>query len=391
MTLQPNQLSALVRLLLLAVSFFAQAPSHAAEALALAPVVQPFVDQQHIAGAVLLVADAEKVLAVEAVGDADIATKKKMRTNALFWIASMTKPITCTALMMLVDEGKIDVNAPVSRYLPEFADQWLIAERDEAHILLKKPARQMLVRDLMSHTSGITQQLSFKGVNGEELPLATRVAALAAQPLESEPGTKYKYTNGGMNTVGRIVEKVSGVPFAEFLQTRLFDPLGMTDTTFWPSDEQAARLPTGYRASADGKSIEPAQLDAFTPPLSNRRRAPFPGGGLFSTAADLAKFCQMILNGGTLGGHKHLSPAAVKQMTTRQTAEGIVESYGFGWTINGGVIAHAGAWKTSMAIHPKDGLITIFLVQVAGWRDEAAGKKIEPLFRKAALARFGPK
>jgi len=367
---------------------FLASPVNAAETAKLAPVLQPYIDEQHIAGAVVLVADREKVLATEAVGWADVAAKKKLSTDAVFWIASMTKPITCTALMMLADEGKVDVDAPVSRYLPEFADQWLIAERDDAHILLKKPARQMLVRDLMSHTSGITQQLSFKGVNGEELPLATRVAALAAQPLESEPGTKYKYTNGGMNTVGRIVEKVSGVPFAEFLQTRLFDPLGMKDTTFWPSDEQVARLPTGYRAMADGKGIEPAPLVAFTPPLSNRKRAPFPGGGLFSTAADLAKFCQMILNGGTLHGRKYLAPEKVQQMTSRQTAKDIVESYGFGWTTNGGMIAHGGAWKTNMAIHPKEGLITIFLVQVAGWRDEAEGKKIEPGFRKAALELF---
>jgi len=354
-----------------------------------APVLQPFIQQQHIAGAVVLVADAEKVLALEAVGAADMAAQKKMRTDTVFWIASMTKPITCTALMMLVDEGKVDVDAPVSRYLPEFADQWLIAERDDAHILLKKPARQMLVRDLMSHTSGITQQLFFKGVNGEELPLATRVAALAAQPLESEPGTKYKYTNGGMNTVGRIVEKISGLPFAEFLQTRLFDPLGMKDTTFWPSDEQIARLATGYQATPDRQGIDPTPLAAFTPPLSNRKRAPFPGGGLFSTAADLAKFCQMILNGGTLDGRKYLAPEKVRQITSRQTAESIVESYGFGWTTNGGMIAHGGAWKTNMTLHPKAGLITIFLVQVAGWRDDAEGKKIEPAFRNAALAAFG--
>jgi len=366
-------------------------PVHAADIPRLTPVLQPFIDQQNFAGAVVLVADAEKVLALEAVGDADIAAKKKLGTDALFWIASMTKPITCTALMMLADEGKVDVEAPVSRYLPEFADQWLIAERDDAHILLKKPARQMLVRDLLSHTSGITQQLSFKGVNGEELPLATRVAALAAQPLESEPGTKYQYTNGGMNTVGRIVEKVSGLPFAEFLQTRLLDPLGMKDTTFWPSDEQVARLATGYQATADRKGIEATPLAAFTPPLSNRKRAPFPGGGLFSTAADLAKFCQMILNGGTLDGRKYLSPEKVQQMTSRQTAEGILESYGFGWTTNGGMIAHGGAWKTNMTIHPKQGLISIFLVQVAGWRDDAEGKKIEPPFRNAALAQFGSK
>jgi CubicO group peptidase (beta-lactamase class C family) len=123
--------------------------------------------------------------------------------------------------------------------------------------------------------------------------------------------------------------------------------------------------------------------------LSDRARQPMPGGGLFSTAADLAKFCQMILNGGTLAGRKYLSPEKVKQMTSRQTAEGIAESYGFGWTTREGLASHNGAWKTNMTVDVRTGLITIFLVQVAGWRDEAEGKKIEPAFRQAALAAFG--
>ena len=373
----------------LLVSFAFVSSSAWAEPAKLAPVLQPFVDDHLIAGAVVLVADAEKVLDTEAVGWMDIAAKKEMRTDCLFWIASMTKPITCTALMMLVDEGKVDVEAEVSRYLPEFKDQMLIVERDDEHVLLKKPARQMLVRDLMSHTSGFTSQQSLKGAsNGEDMLLSTRVAAYAAHPLESEPGKKFHYTNGGMNTVGRLVEKVSGMSYAEFLQTRIFDPLGMTDTTFWPTAEQVARLPTGYRSTKDHSDIEPAPLDPFRYPLSDRSRQPMPAGGLFSTAADLAKFCQMILNQGTLAGRRYLSPERVKQMTSRQTAEGIPEGYGFGWTIGGGMIAHAGAWKTNMAIHPKEGLITIFMVQISGWRSEDEGKKIEPAFRRAALEMF---
>ncbi|MSU48066.1 MAG: hypothetical protein EXS37_03085 [Opitutus sp.] len=353
------------------------------------PGLRPFLDDRQIAGAVVLVADAEKVLHVGGIGYADVATKRKMAPDALFWIASMTKPITCTALMMLVDEGKVNVDAAVSKYLPEFRDQWLIVERDDAHQLLRKPAQPMRVRDLMSHTSGITKNLNFHGVpGGDDLPLNIRVAAYAAQPLESEPGTKYHYTNGGMAAVGRLVERVSGLPYGEFLQKRLFDPLGMKDTSFWPTDAQVARLATGYRGTKDGAGLEPAPLDPFRYPLSDRTRHPMPGGGLFSTAADLAKFCQMILNQGTYGGRRYLSPALVKQMTSRQTADGIPESYGFGWTTNGGMVAHAGAWKTNMTVHPQAGLITIFLVQNAGWRTDE-GKKAEPAFRKAALAAFG--
>ncbi len=367
---------------------FAGSASRAAENK-LAIVLQPFVDNQIIAGAVLLVADAEKILDVETVGWSDIAAKKVMPSDSVFWIASMTKPITCTALMMLVDEGKVNVDAPVANYLPDFKDQMVIAKRDAEHMLLKKPARPMLVRDLMSHTSGITRKPMPGTLLGEELPLATQVSAYAAQPLEAEPGSTYLYSNAGINTAGRIVERASGMPFAEFLQKRLFDPLGMTDTTFWPSEAQIARLATAYRPTEDKSGLEPNPLDRSRLPLSDRQRMPHPGGGLYSTAADLAKFCQMILNQGTLGGRKYLSPERVKQMTSRQIAPSMAESYGFGWNTGGGRIAHNGAWKTSMAITPEAGLITILLVQNAGWRSNEEGGKVEPAFRTAAVEKFG--
>lgn len=353
------------------------------EAPKVARELQSFVDQHHIAGAVVLVADAKSILATEAVGMMDIATGKPMRTDGMFWIASMTKSVTCTALMMLVDEGKVDVEAPVSKYLPEFKDQMLIAERDDGHVLLKKPARQMRVYDLMSHTSGITRRDLPGPLIGEQVPLATRVAAYASQPLESEPGAKYQYCNPGINTVGRIIEKVSGRSYAQFLQERLFDPLGMADTTFWPTEEQASRLATGYQPNKDKSGLDPVHRV-----LSDRTREPTPAGGLYSTAADMAKFCQMILNQGTLARRRYVSPERVKQMTSRQTADGIPESYGFGWTTREGLASHNGAWKTNMTIDSKTGLITILMVQVAGWRDESEGKRLEPAFRKAALAAF---
>jgi CubicO group peptidase (beta-lactamase class C family) len=349
----------------------------------LAPALQPFVDEHHIAGAVVLVADANKVLLTDAVGMMDLEAKKPMRTDCVFWIASMTKPITCTALMMLVDEGKVDVDAPVSKYLPEFKDQLLIVERDDAHVLLKQPTRPMRVRDLMSHTSGITRRSLPGALTGDEVSLATRVAAYASQPLEWEPGTKYLYSNAGINTVGRIIEKISGQSYAQFVQERLFDPLGMTDTSFWPTDEQASRLATGYQPNPDKSGLVPVRRV-----LSDRTREPSPAGGLYSTAADMAKFCQVILNHGTSAGRRYVSPERINQMTSRQTSAEISESYGFGWTTRKGLASHNGAWKTNMSINPKAGLITILMVQNAGWRNDDEGKKIEPAFRKAALATF---
>jgi CubicO group peptidase (beta-lactamase class C family) len=374
------------RLLLLACAvLLSTGPSLWSEAPAakLAPALQPFIDRGHLAGAVVLVADANQVLATEAVGLMDLAAKKPMRTDALFWIASMTKPISCTALMMLADEGKVDVDAPVAKYLPEFKDQLLIVERDDEHVLLKKPAQPMRVRDLMSHTSGITRRDLSGPLIGDQVPLATRVAAYAAQPLESEPGTKYVYCNAGINTVGRIIEKVSGQSYAQFLQERLFDPLGMTDTTFWPTEEQASRLVTGYQPSKDKSGLEPARRT-----LTDRTCEPFPAGGLYSTAADMAKFCQMILHQGTVAGRKYVSPERVNQMTSRQTAAGLAESYGFGWTTREGQPSHNGAWKTNMTVNQDLGLITILMVQVAGWRDDAEGRRVEPAFRQAAVEAF---
>jgi len=376
---------------LLAAGFLATPSARATETLKLAPVVQPYVDNKIVAGAVLAVAGKDKTLGVETVGWSNIADTKPMRPDTMFWIASMTKPITCTALMMLVDEGKIDVDSPVSKYLPEFKDQMVIAEKSDDRIVLKRPNRPMLVRDVMNHTSGLAKGESVPGLlKDEDLSLAVKVAAYSTRSLESEPGTTYVYSNPGMNTVGRLVEKVSGMPYETFLQTRLFDPLGMKDTTFWPSDEQVARLATCYRASKDKSDLTPAaETDPFRRrPLSDRKRSAFPAGGLFSTADDLVKFCRMILNNGTLDGRRYLSPERLKQMTTRQTGEGIPESYGFGWSTGGGLIAHGGAWKTNMTIDPKSGLITVFLIQIGDWRDEVEGRKVEPAFRNAAVEKF---
>lgn len=331
----------------------------------------PFVERGALAGAVALVSDKDRTLSVDAVGYADIAAKKPMTADALFWIASQTKPITAAALMMLVDEGKVKLDDPVAKYLPEFAGVKLATG--------EKPKAAMTVRHLLSHTSGMPFGSAKEKPTLDGLTLADAVASYVATPLHSEPGAKYVYANSGINTAGRIIEVVSGMPYETFLQKRLFGPLGMKDTTFRPTKEQLSRLAKGYRPGKDG-ALEETKVAQLTYPLDDARRQPMPGGGLFSTAEDVATFCRMVLNGGTRGMTRFLSESSVKEMTTKQTGA-LKESYGLGWQA-GPTYGHGGAWATSMTVDPKRGRVTVWLVQHTG--DTKAVAKAREAFGKAA-------
>jgi CubicO group peptidase (beta-lactamase class C family) len=331
-----------------------------------AAALEPFVKSHSLAGAVTLVADKDKVLSLETVGMADIAANRPMAPDTLFWIASQSKPITATALMMLVDEGKVNVDDPVEKYLPEFKGQWMSVYRDNDHQLLKRPKHPITVRNVLSHTSGLPFRSAIEEPTLDLLPLGQRVLSYALTPLEFEPDSKWSYSNAGINTAGRIIEVVSGMPYETFLDTRLFGPLGMKDTTFWPNPEQIARLAKSYKPTADNAGLEEITVGQLKYPLDDHvNRQPMPAGGLFSTASDLAKFCQMILNGGEFQGKRYLSEAAIKQMTSKQTGE-LPNNYGFGWSA-GDVFGHGGAFATDMSIDSKRGLITIWLVQHAGF------------------------
>ncbi len=347
----------------------------------------------------MLVATKDRILDVEDVGYANIAAQKPMATDAIFAIASMSKPIAATAMMMLVDEGKVTVDDPVEKYLPEFKGQMVIAEQDASHVLLKKPTRPILIRDILSHTSGLPyssllERPNIPGVSPDSFPLDTlplpiAVRSYALSPLMFEPGTKYSYASAGINTAARIIEVVTGTPYAEFLDQRLFQPLSMKDTTFWPSEEQLARHPSFYKAGPDKTGlVEEPTVGRFTYPLSDRtHRYPIPGSGLFSTAADMAKFCQMILNGGIYNGKTYISAASIKAMTTKETGSNIKTEYGFGWATDKQTYSHGGSYHTFMHVFPAQGLITVFMTQVEfNW--PTGGEKIIPKFQDVALAKF---
>jgi len=352
----------------------------------LAAAVQPFVANHTLAGAVMLVASPEGVLRVETAGYMDIARRRPMRAEALFWIASQSKPITATALMMLVDEGKVNVDDPVEKYLPEFKGQWWVAEQDTEHLRLEKPMHPITVKNVLSHTSGLPFRSPLEEPTLDLLPLAARVRSYAMLPLQFQPDSKYQYSNAGINTAARIIEVVSGMPYAQFMEQRLFQPLRMKDTTFWPDAKQVGRLAKSYKPNAAKNGLEETVVTQLRYPLTDRSREPMPAGGLFSTAADLARFCRMILKGGTLDGQRYLSEAAVKQMTSRQTAANLKDSYGFGWSVGEGEFGHGGAYATNMTIDTQHRLIFIWMVQHAGFPGD--GAKSREAFLAAAKAEF---
>jgi CubicO group peptidase (beta-lactamase class C family) len=357
---------------------------------AIIEAVEPFVRSQTLAGAVMLVANKEKVLSLDAVGWADVAAHKLMKTDALFWIASQSKAMTAAALMMLVDGGKVSLDDPVEKYLPEFKGQMVAVERDADHVLLRKPAHPVTVREILSHTSGLPFSSILEQPTLDGLPLPDAVRSYAMMPLQFQPGTKYQYSNAGINTAGRIIEVVSGMPYEQFMQERLFKPLGMKDTTFWPTERQLKRLARSYKPNPDKTGLEETTVTQLRYPLSDRsNRYPMPAGGLFSTAADTARFCQMILNGGVSNGKSLLSEKAVQQLTTRQTGPELRDSYGLGFAVGPDWCGHGGAYSTNMHIDRQRSLVFIWMVQHNGFPGN--GGKSQDVFKQAALTALTPK
>src|SRR4051794_3284416 len=214
------------------------------------PRMQAFVDQGEIAGAVTVVGRHDGVLSVEAVGFQDLEAHRPMTKDALFKIASMTKPVTAIGIMMLADEGRLSVEDPVEKHLPEFRGQMLVAGRDPAAgtLTLKKLARPITIRDLLTHTSGLPGWPPGLAdiYTKRNRTLAEGILVISQRPLDFEPGSKWAYCNTGIDPLGRIIEVASGRSYEDFLHARLFEPLGMDDTTFYPTPAQRERLAVTY-------------------------------------------------------------------------------------------------------------------------------------------------
>jgi CubicO group peptidase (beta-lactamase class C family) len=389
-----------LRTLLAPLAFALALPLLAAEPKlpGVAAAIQPSLDAHDIAGAVTLVIAKDKTVHFETHGFADVATQRPLTADTMFNIMSMTKPVTATAILMLQDEGKLSVADPVAKYIPEFA-------------ALKTPSGQpanLTITQLLTHTSGLGEASGPAAQSAKTL--ADLVPLWLAAPMKYEPGAKWQYTQSGINAAARIVEVVSGQTFPAFLHTRLFGPLGLTHTTHYPT---AAQLPLVATPYAKNKTTGALDAVVATPPAPGTR-PPTGNAGLYSSARDYARFCQMLLNGGSLDGHRYLSPAALKFLTTPQTGDlptGFFQNdtYGqrganYGWglatcilktphegvpaMLSPGTYGHGGAWGTQAWIDPVRGVAYVLMVQRTNFPNSDASD-VRKNFQQAAAAALG--
>ncbi len=363
--------------------------------------IQKSIDDARIAGAVSLVARHGKIAYFKAFGMADREAKKSMQTDNIFRICSMTKPITSVAVMMLYEEGRFLLNEPVSNFVPEFKKMKVLdppypQDRTSPPGTLVDAKRPITIRQLLTHTSGLTYHWNSRlgkqyreagmghGLNAQSGTIGDAVKKLAALPLLFQPGDAWEYSVG-VDVLGYLVEVVSGMPLDRFFQERIFKPLGMKDTGFFLSREQAARLATAYTYYAE-KGLQPfrdqqtVEEGAFIYSADYPYRGPRTyfsgGGGLCSTAEDYYRFCQMMLNGGTLNGTRLLSRKSV-ELISQNHIQGKAEEMGFG--LGFGVTSEArqltelgsigsyywgGFYYTSFVIDPKEEMIAIFMGQL---------------------------
>ena len=349
--------------------------------------MQGFVDAGVASGVVTLVARDGEIVHLSAVGLSDLEAEKKMRPSSLFSIASMTKPITATSAMILVEEGKLNLDDKVSKYLPAFANCKL---KDGS-----KPSREITIRDAITHMSGLNGKQTFAG------SLAEAVDEIATRPLAFDPGTKWQYSPG-LNVVGRVVEIVAKQPLEQFMKERIFAPLKMSNTTFTPDETQRKRIATLY---APGKKENGEDKKSLVP-IANRIgnfadvKGPNPSGGLVASARDMFRFYQMILNDGKSRKQQIVSADSIKQMTSLQSGElktGFTpgNGWGLGWCIirepqevtgmlSAGTFGHGGAFGTQGWVDPKTKTIYVLMIQ----RDKlpnADGSEIRKAFQQAAV------
>lgn len=354
------------------------------------------IEKGNLVGAVSLIVRKDATAHFQAYGSSQLGDKNPMQKDQLFFIQSMTKPIISVAFMMLYEEGYFDLNDPLEQYLPEFAGMQIQASENETDSL-KEPIR---LWHLLSHTAGLSH-----GLGGSELDrqyrealymqqhpnIEARVNALTDLPLIDQPGEQWYYS-ASPDVLSLLIEQFSGMNTAEFLQTRLFDPLGMKDTGYNVDDSKKTRVAGLHQKSEDGKLSVSARQ---TPTSGNT----IYGGthGLFSTAEDYMRFCMMLLNKGEWNGKQLLSPKTVELMTVNHVGELFGEGYGFGLGFSVrtdltephslgsvGTFGWSGAYNTYFFIDPQEKLVGILMNQFAPYTDFYS-KKFQQLVYQAIV------
>ncbi len=359
--------------------------------------MQAAVDAGKVAGTVTLVARNGRVVHHEVAGLRDVESRAPMQTDTIFRIASMSKAVTSVAVMMLVEEGKVLLDDPVSRFIPSFADATVVVRPPSGSPSSAKPGtapalRPITIRHLLTHTSGISygggspveDAYEEAGVHGwyfadKAEPIATTIDRLARLPFDYQPGERYIY---GFSTdvLGVVVEKASGMSLDEFFRTRIFEPLKMPDTHFYLPQEKRDRLATVYSlASLDGRITRAGQARTGQGDYVDGPRQSFSGGaGLLSTTSDYARFLQMLLNGGELDGVRLLSPKTVELMTSNHVGD-LYQNGRFGFGLGFEITEHVGrsgrhgsvgefgwggAYFTKYWVDPQEQLVVVFMTQL---------------------------
>jgi len=360
-------------------------------------LMQRYMDAGNFTGAVTIVARRGRIAHFEAQGVMDLETKRPMAKDAIFRIMSMTKPVVGVSVLMLIEEGKIRLNDPVSKFIPQFKDLKVAmvqpaqppppysppgGQASESRSYTVPADREITVRDLLTHTSGLlsgaaSMKEAAKVALKKGETLSDWIPRLATLPLDFQPGTRWAYSaQAGFDTLARIVEITSGLPFDQFARRRIFDPLGMKDTCFYPAESAAPRIVTLYRKSPNGfeKQTNPSFMNGVY--LSG-------GGGLFSTAEDYLQFAQMLVNGGQLSGKRLLSPRTVELMGSvfvpdtlpgRNRGEGyglsvrvVSDSSAAGTMLSNGTFGWSGAFGTHFWVDQKEKIAAILMTQTSGW------------------------
>jgi CubicO group peptidase (beta-lactamase class C family) len=390
-------------LLISTISFAQELPAAKPESVGLSSVrlqriasaVQQSIDEHRIAGAVTMIVRHGQVAWLDARGQADREAGKPMQPDALFRICSMTKPITSVAVMMLYEEGKFLLEDPVAQYLPEFRNAKVLVKPATGPSYTIPASREITILDLLRHTSGLVYPWNETlgpayaaagigdGLRPYDGTIADNVKRLAGLPLLFNPGERFEYSLS-VDVLGRLVEVVSGMSLDEFFRTRIFAPLGMKDTCFYPSAEALPRLAAAYTyAEAEGLArfpdkpiVEGSFSYSADYPYRGAKKLFSGGAGLCSTATDYARFCQMMLNGGRLGSVRLLGRKSVELMTTDHLGKiGPDQGFGLGFGIDGvkgplnelgspGAFNWGGFFYTAFSIDPKEDLIVIFMGQL---------------------------